>query len=71
MIDIIKLLLLIGHFFLKRKDPKYQEEFEDNVREIDKAFAERDIDTINIKSSELLKEARSALTRKRNIGDKE
>jgi len=70
MIDIIKLVLLIGHFFLKRKDPKYHEEFLKNVRKINKSFADRNIDDINITTNELLQEARSALRRKRNKGDK-
>ena len=70
MIEIIKLLLLIGHFFIKRKDPKYHEEFLKNVRKINKSFADRDIDSINITTNELLREARSALRGKRNKGDK-
>ena len=69
--EIVKLLLLIGYFFLQRKDPTYEEEFDAHKKEINKAFADRNIDLINIKSIELFTEARRVIRRARDNRDKE
>lgn len=64
MIQIIKLILKIAFFFLNRRDPKFKEEFDRDIKEMDKAIADGDSAAVSIKYDELLKKARRAKRRR-------
>lgn len=58
IVGIIMILVKIGFWWLKQRDPEFVRRFDNDIEDMDKAIIKRDGLTVSVKYSELFKRAR-------------